>query len=288
VTAGETALTIDCAGDAMVAVLHRPAQPRPRALVIVVGGPQYRVGSHRQFLLLARALAADGTAVLRFDYRGMGDSGGAPRGFEAIDADIRAAIDALCARVPQATEIALWGLCDAASAIMMYAPRDARVTGLAVLNPWVRSEAGLARSYLSNYYLRRVFDRDFWRRALSGEVELGAALRSFAGMLARGLGWRGASPASSATRARSDAQPPFPQRMLEGLQAFRGRVLLVLSGDDLTAGEFRALARARPWRRELRAGRVTRHDLAPANHTFARAAWRDQVAAWTAEWLKSW
>ncbi|HEX9626886.1 MAG TPA: hydrolase 1, exosortase A system-associated [Acidiferrobacterales bacterium] len=286
-TASELAVRIDCQGDAMIGVVHCPPAPRRRGVVVVVGGPQYRVGSHRQFLLLARALAADGYAVLRFDCRGMGDSCGAPRDFETIEPDMRAAIDTLCARVPQVQEVGLWGLCDAASAIMMYAPRDARVTGLAVLNPWVRSEAGLARSYLRNYYLRRFLDRVFWRRVFAGEVAIGTALSSFFDVLQRGFGGRGDKPAS-APDACADAIP-FPQRMLDGLRAFRGRVLLVLSGDDLTAGEFKALVRsARPWRRILRAGRVTRHDLVQANHTFARRDWRDQVARWTAVWLASW
>jgi alpha/beta superfamily hydrolase len=48
-------------------------------VLVIVGGPQYRAGSHRQFTLLARSLAEQGFAVLRFDYRGMGDSTGAMR-----------------------------------------------------------------------------------------------------------------------------------------------------------------------------------------------------------------
>lgn len=288
-TAGETALRLTVDGDPVIAIVHRPVRPRPRGLVIVVGGPQYRVGSHRQFVLLARALAVDGTAVLRFDYRGIGDSGGASRDFETISADIRAAIDALCAQVPEVREVALWGLCDAASAILMYAAKDARVTGLVALNPWVRTESGLARSYLRHYYLRRIADREFWQRVVRGEVSIGKAVGSFIGMVVRGLGWRRAPAAAAHTGPATTAVAPFPERMLAGLQAFGGRVLLVLSGDDLTAGEFKALlSDSRSWRRELGGARITRRDLAPANHTFARAEWRDQVARWTSEWLTSW
>ncbi|KAB8057318.1 hydrolase 1, exosortase A system-associated, partial [Janthinobacterium violaceinigrum] len=58
----------------LVGILSLPAAPGPRGVLIVTGGPQYRVGSHRQFVLLARALAAQGVPVLRFDLRGMGDS----------------------------------------------------------------------------------------------------------------------------------------------------------------------------------------------------------------------
>jgi len=45
-------------------------------VLIVVGGPQYRVGSHRQFVMLARFLADHGVPCMRFDYRGMGDVSG--------------------------------------------------------------------------------------------------------------------------------------------------------------------------------------------------------------------
>jgi hypothetical protein len=74
--------------------------------------------------------------------------------------------------------------------------------------------------------------------------------------------------------------------MEEGLRRFRGRVLLILSGDDLTAREFNDLAkRSNGWRRLLEDRRVTRHDLPEANHTFARHDWRSQVERWTEAWV---
>ena len=93
----EEPLCIESQGERLIGVLHRPQTPGnlTRGVVVVVGGPQYRIGSHRQFVLLARSLAARGTPVLRFDLAGMGDSGGEFAGFERSAADIRAAIDAL-------------------------------------------------------------------------------------------------------------------------------------------------------------------------------------------------
>ena len=67
----EEALVFGCGGEALVGVLARPDAPAARGVLIVVGGPQYRAGSHRQFTHLARELARNGIASLRFDYRGM-------------------------------------------------------------------------------------------------------------------------------------------------------------------------------------------------------------------------
>jgi hypothetical protein len=76
--------------------------------------------------------------------------------------------------------------------------------------------------------------------------------------------------------------------MLEGLERFEGKTLLILSGDDLTAAEFRdETARSREWRKALERNTVTRHELAEANHTFSTRAWRDLVAAWTLNWLRA-
>src|SRR3546814_1414367 len=76
-----------CAEAELVGILHLPAAAARRGVLIVVGGPQYRAGSHRQFLLIARRLAEQGYPVLRFDHRGIGDSDGPYLGFEALDAD---------------------------------------------------------------------------------------------------------------------------------------------------------------------------------------------------------
>src|SRR5258706_1742827 len=99
----ERALGFDCEGDALVGILHEPADAADIGVVVIVGGPQYRAGSHRQFVVLARAIADAGFAVLRFDVRGMGDSAGAPRSFETVGADVAAAIAALQSAVPGVT-----------------------------------------------------------------------------------------------------------------------------------------------------------------------------------------
>src|SRR5882762_1917682 len=120
-THNEHALVFDCGGESLFGILSAAELPAGRGVLIVVGGPQYRVGSHRQFTLLARHLSECGVPTLRFDYRGMGDSEGEVRTFERVDVDIRCAIDRFFAGVPGMKDIVIWGLCDAASAALFYA-----------------------------------------------------------------------------------------------------------------------------------------------------------------------
>ena len=162
----------------MVGILSLPAAPGPRGILIVTGGPQYRIGSHRQFVLLARALAAQGWPVLRFDLRGMGDSEGSTRDYRAAGPDIAGALAQFFDAVPTLREVALWGLCDGATAAACHAPRDARINALILLNPWVRSSAGLARATWRHYYLPRLLQGAFWRKLASGGVCMGASLAS--------------------------------------------------------------------------------------------------------------
>jgi hypothetical protein len=76
--------------------------------------------------------------------------------------------------------------------------------------------------------------------------------------------------------------------MAQGLARFKGRVLLILSGNDLTAKEFSDMAAGSTrWRRLLQSPKVVQHRLADASHTFSRRDWRDQVSSWTSGWLRS-
>jgi exosortase A-associated hydrolase 1 len=280
----ELALKFSCRDDALYGIASVPERPAKRGVVVIVGGPQYRVGSHRQFTLLARSLAEQGFAVLRFDYRGMGDSGGDMRDFEQVDDDLRAAIDQFFSTVAELEEVVIWGLCDGASAALFYAERDQRVSGLVLLNPWARSEQGLAKATLKHYYRARLLDPAMWKKILLLRFDYGAAVKSFGGQLA--AVFRGPVPTAVGAAA---AQSSFHSRMQSGLARFHGKVLLIISGADLTAKEFLDMANgAREWRTLLDAQRVSRQTLAAADHTFSRRTWRDQVAGWTGAWLASW
>jgi exosortase A-associated hydrolase 1 len=286
---GEQAVIFDCQGERLVGVLSLPARsneptrtPQTTGLVIIVGGPQYRAGSHRQFVLLARAVAASGTPVLRFDYRGMGDSTSEQRSFKNVHDDIAAAITALQTSLPGIKNIALWGLCDGASAALLYchATQDARVTGLCLLNPWVRSEASLAKTQVKHYYFQRLQHKEFWLKLLRGQVAASAAMGLLRNMQAA-FGER-------ATDAPDTDAPPFQTQMAQGWAQFKGRLLLILSEDDYTAKEFiEYVASNRAWQGIDGLANRQRQEVAGADHTFSRTADRVHVESLTIDWLKA-
>jgi len=286
----ERAIVFKCGDKRLVGIVHGTGCAATGVLVIV-GGPQYRAGSHRQFLLLARYLAANNIPVLRFDYRGMGDSEGEVRTFEEVGDDICAAIDAFFIESPGLQSVVLWGLCDAASAALFYGHTDPRVQGLILLNPWVWTESGEAKAYLKHYYLQRVFDKAFWQKVFGGKFEFARSLSSLWGAVKRSCG-NNAALNSGQEEKEADlnelaATTALPQRMYQGLEHFQGQVGILISGNDLTAAEFEDMVKAsKAWKKLLKTKAVEIRHVPQADHTFSRQVWRDQVAEYSLQWAR--
>lgn len=275
----ESVLRIDCEGERLVGILAEPdgGPVSDIGVLIIVGGPQYRAGSHRQFTLLARHLAQHGHAALRFDYRGMGDSAGETRDFEAVGADLGAAIETLLRSRPALRRVALFGLCDGASAALLYLHDrpDPRVCGLVLLNPWIRSAAGLARVHVKHYYLQRLGQPEFWRKLLRGGVgrQALAALAANVRLL-----WQPAS----ATAGR----PGFQARMASAAAAFGRPMLLLLSENDFTAKEFADhAAQSAAWQGRVAQADCRRHQLAGADHTLSERDHLEAAHSLIVQWM---
>lgn len=280
----EQPVVFECDGDSLIGIIDHPERPIETGVVIIVGGPQYRAGSHRQFTLLARQLAEQGIASIRFDYRGMGDSEGHMRNFEDIDADIKAAIDSLMTHVPEIEQVALWGLCDAASAALYYGHTDPRVTGLVLLNPWVHTEVGAARARIKHYYLARLLSKAFWVKLLTGQVKMGASLADLAGSAQKAHESNNVTPAIPSDPRHGSLG--YIDQMRKGMQNFTGRVLIILSSNDLTAQEFLDLIKNdKHWNILDNRSQVQHARVSEANHTFSSAIWRAKVGELSRMWV---
>ncbi|WP_460312446.1 hydrolase 1, exosortase A system-associated [Aliiglaciecola aliphaticivorans] len=269
----ESAVVINSSGAQLMGILHRPSPAVKTAVLIVVGGPQYRVGSHRQFVQLSRSLAKANIASLRFDYTGMGDSEGDKKSFENISDDIKAACDLLCEELG-IDSVVIWGLCDAASAAMIYAPQDNRVKGLFLLNPWLRSDAAMGKTMLKYYYVQRLLSKEFWSKLIRGKVNVAGSIGDAKGFV------------SDSVSSQDNQQQSYQAQMQQGLQAFSGKVCLVLSGVDLTAKEFEQQTLNNKAWKKLKSSDSTVHRISKADHTFSSKEFKQEVENYTIEFIK--
>jgi uncharacterized protein len=271
----------------LIGVLHEGVNASTDiAVLVVVGGPQTRVGSHRQFVLLSRYLAANGYSSLRFDYAGMGDSEGVDTDFMSVSDDIEAAIQTL-KQYTGVAKVVIWGLCDAASSALIYAKKNncEDLAGMILLNPWVRSEQGEAKAIVKHYYLNRLKDKSFWLKLFSLKFNFAASFSSLKDNLVK------MSTKQQQAQVINDVvttDENYIDHMLDGLRSLQVPLMLVISGDDLTASEFLDLVNSSvPWKQQITAKVKHRVTLPTANHTFSSQLWRQEVEVASLTWLQS-
>jgi len=151
------------------------------ALLMVTGGSQTRIGSHRMYERLAKGLSQHGISCFRFDRRGVGDSGGEDPGFRRSEPDLLAAAEALRCEHATLKRVYGFGLCDGATALMLYG-RSAALDGLILVNPWlVEADADAPPSAaIRRHYRDRLLSREGWRKILSGAVDYKKLLKGIA------------------------------------------------------------------------------------------------------------
>jgi exosortase A-associated hydrolase 1 len=150
----------------------------PIGVLIVTGGSQTRIGSHRMFERLAAALAAHDYPCFRFDRRGVGDSEGEDPGFKGSGLDLAAAAEAFRSVCPGVRRIAGFGLCDGATALALFGA-DAGVERLVLANPWfVEAEAGEPpAAAIKQHYRQQLTSLEGWKKIFSGSISYGKLLR---------------------------------------------------------------------------------------------------------------
>lgn len=147
-------------GQTVVGTLFRPeGVPADRALpAIVVDGPWTQVKEQVGYAYAPR-LADRGFAVLAFDHRNFGASGGTPREFESPALkvqDLRAAID-LLQRTPGVDGARIYGLgvCYGASLFADLARDEPRLRAFAAVAAWLHDEASLKATFGEDGYAQR-------------------------------------------------------------------------------------------------------------------------------------
>jgi exosortase A-associated hydrolase 1 len=255
-------ISFPCAGDTLAATLDEGAGHS--GLLIVSGGNEVRMGAHRGMAMLAQRVAAQlGAPVFRFDRRGIGDSTGANRGFDASVEDIAGAAATFSAEMPQLRRLVAFGNCDAATALAFY-HGAASIDALLLANPWViepQDDLPPAAAIRARYS-QRLRDPRQWLRLVSGGVNIGK--------LAKGLG----------KLSQKTSQASIAARFAEAMNGSETPATILLARGDNTA-----IAFADAWKSpvfEPARARVRIIECDTDSHSFARPADRqwlfDRVA----------
>jgi exosortase A-associated hydrolase 1 len=238
-------LTFQCAGATLGATLD--AADGTVGVLMVTGGSQTRIGSHRMYERLTRSLSEKNISCFRFDRRGVGDSEGEDPGFRGSGPDIAAALAAFRAERPDLTQVIGFGLCDGATALALHGDG---LHALIMVNPWlVEAEPGEPPAAAAKaHYRAQLSSWAGWKRLLTGSVNFRK--------LFKGLWWI-LTNRDEATLAREVA---------DALRRRRLPVEVILATGDATA-----IAAAEELRRQAFGGVVrATQTFATNSHTFAR------------------
>jgi pimeloyl-ACP methyl ester carboxylesterase len=134
------------------------ARPNLNPTVVILNtGIVHRVGHHRMFVTLSRALAGAGFNVLRFDFAGIGDSEPRTNGLSPLDsslADLDEVLDWL-ERERDTSRVVLVGLCSGADYAILHAHSDPRrVAALVLMDPSIPTTLRFYAQYILKHLTR--------------------------------------------------------------------------------------------------------------------------------------
>lgn len=220
-------------------------------MVIVTGGSQTRIGSHRMFERLALRVAEAGHPCFRFDRRGVGDSDGGDPGYRGNGSDIAAAVAAFRKSCPEIRIVVGFGLCDGGTSLA-FSGASSGLSGLILVNPWfVEAESGAPpAAAIRHHYRKQMFSREGWKKILTGSISYDKLLRGVAKIL------------------RREKQASLAAEMAAALAAGGLPVEMILASNDATA-----IAAADAWKSVSgKLGSLRTHvtRIESDSHTFAR------------------
>jgi len=292
-------------GERLFGIFHEPrgGGRRDVAIMLLSPGIKSRVAPHRLYVKMAASFVAQGYAVLRFDFHGLGDSGG-----EVVERYLRdlygsiqlgryqedtlAAVDWLSARGFSGAIAA--GLCGGAITGLLAAQHDARIVGILALGipvmldstaiaPGTYMTKGQLRNLQSKYF-KKLIDPAAWLRLLTLRSDVRLLVRS---MLVRARPSAPATATDTASVAADNTNPHFAPALFRVLE--RGcPVLLAFSEGDRLHWEFeeKFASRNRARLAEFR-NLVDTEIITSANHVLTFEAWQRDFLARAEGWLSA-
>lgn len=240
-------------GQTVYGMLHLPEGKRKSpAVALCHGFTGNRIETHRLFVKMARLLAANGIAALRFDFRGSGESEG---DFEevTVSGEITDALEALnfLRNQPEIDpeRIGLIGLSLGGCVAVCAASRDGKVKTLAL---WA-AVANLRGAFVEGMRpeIRELLERQGW-------LDFG--------------GWK------VSKKFYEDASKIDP---LREASRYDGAVLIVHGANDPVV----PVDHAHLYHSTFKCKKKL-HIIPDADHTFARLNWEEEALRVTLEWMK--
>lgn len=282
-------------GVGLFGILCRPRVEAQLDSVVVIGnggaGPRY--GSARFHVFLARRLAANGIASLRFDFAGLGDSSPAGRGagphiYETDrEPDMRAAIDALACLGYRGFVAA--GVCSGGYHAWRATLKDERIEELVMVNPttflWHKGQSldGLIRgsAHSASYYLDIMSRGSGWSRLLRRQFSVRRIVHMIRAQAVRRLS---AAIGDAARLVSLPGSSEVPLQAMRRLSRRGVRVLVVMAEGDGGLDVLSAHFGARGRRLTALPGNAVKvmRDL---DHSVTRRAMQEDVAEAMLEFL---
>jgi len=225
---------------------------------------------------MARVLASDGAASLRFDLAGVGDSetrsGGGDFAERSI-VDVQSAMSYLTETYGH-TRFVLIGLCSGADDALATAARDPRVVGTVLLNGYAYRAGQFMLHRVLNFYLPRLL---VWQKVRNRLLRL----------VGKSVDTADKSEVAALTQLDDDYRdiPPIEQtgERIDSLTRNGTQLLFIYTGSEHDVYTYHGqLFDMFP--RQRHNPRLREQYIKEADHTFVLRSDRDKLTAWVRSW----